>query len=107
MTAMRRLAAAALLSPMLLAAACSSPGDLAISNDSPHVVTVLLGDEDVEVSADGGAVMLGYGCTAGDVVIMSASGQATTLTGPICSDLQIEIDRTGQVSLAPAERTTQ
>lgn len=75
--------------------ACSSAGDLRIWNGGPDDVTVLTGDEVVEVSADGGVVLLNYGCTPGDVTVQFASGSSTVLSGPVCPDQRIVITDEG------------
>lgn len=103
MTGSRRRAAGAALGLALLTAACGETGSLAISNESPHLVVVRLGDEETEVASGGGAVVMGYDCTPGDVLVVSASGETVTLDGPVCSDQQIVIDSAGTVALAPAD----
>jgi hypothetical protein len=82
--------------------ACSDPGDLAISNESPTGVTVLVGDEVVLVPESGGTVLLDYGCTPGDVTVEVPSSPAVVLPGPICPDTEIMIRRDGTVELQPA-----
>ena len=81
--------------------ACSDPGDLTISNDSPADVTVLIGDEEVVVPGSGGTVLLDYGCTPGDVTVEVASGPAVVLPGPVCPGTEIMIRRDGKVELQP------
>lgn len=105
MTTTRRRAAGAGMGLVLLATACSESGGLTISNESPDSVTVQLGDEEVVVPSMGGALLHDYGCSPGDVVVISASasGVSTTLQGPVCSDDQVLVDRAGQVTVAPAE----
>ncbi len=103
MTTTRRRAAGTVLGVTLLTAACSEGGSLSISNESSHLVTVQLGDEETEIWSGGGAVLHDYGCSPGDVVVVSASGETATLDGPVCSDQQIVIDRAGDVKVAPAE----
>ena len=49
--------------------ACSDPGDLGIVNEGPYAVTVVTGDHEVTVDSDGGAEILNYGCTPGDVTV--------------------------------------
>jgi hypothetical protein len=71
--------------------ACSDRGDLNISNNGPAAVTVSTGDEEVVVDADGGAAILDYGCTPGDVTVSFESGSEVVLPGPVCSDQQIVV----------------
>ena len=99
-----RLVVGGLVTVALAAAltACSDPGDLAISNDSPAEVTVLTGDEEVSVPESGGTVVLDYGCTPGDVTVEFASGPAVVVPGPVCPDTEIMIRRDGRVELQPA-----
>jgi len=80
---------------------CSRPGDLAIRNESPTDVTVLTGDEEVTVSAWGGAAILDYGCTPGDVTVEFTSGQVVVVSGPVCPEQQIVV-YDGKVELQPA-----
>ena len=80
---------------------CSRPGDLAIRNESPTDVTVLTGDEEVTVSAGGGAAILHYGCTPGDVTVEFTSGQVVVVSGPVCPEQRIVV-RDGKVELQPA-----
>ena len=82
-------------------AACSDAGDLAFSNDGPDDVTVATGDEEIAVSADGGVVLLDYGCTPGDVTVEFPSGEVVVVPGPVCPEQQIVI-RDGKVELEPA-----
>lgn len=103
MTRSRRCVAGEALGLALLTAACGETGSLAISNESSHLVTVRLGDDETEADSGGGAVVMGYDCTPGDVVVVSTSGETVTLAGPVCSDQQIVIDRAGKVALAPAD----
>lgn len=79
---------------------CSGPGDLAIRNESPADVTVLTGDEELKVSAGGGAALLDHGCTPGDVTVEFASGQVV-VSGPVCPEQQIVV-YDGKVELQPA-----
>lgn len=81
--------------------ACSEAGDLSIVNDGPGVVTVSTGDEDVTVDPDGGAVLLDYGCTPGDVTVAFDTGEETVLSGPICPEQEIVVSD-GTASLRPA-----
>lgn len=89
-----------LLVATLCLVSCSSAGDLSITNDSGEAVTVDLGDEQVEVTADGGVVLLDYGCTPGDIRVERPSGKTDDVTGPVCADQQINIDADG-VRLVP------
>jgi hypothetical protein len=82
--------------------ACRGHGDLAISNDGPGDVTVVIGDELIVVSSSGGAALLNYGCTPGDVTVRFASGHAVVLPGPVCPDQQIVV-RDGMAMLRPAQ----
>ena len=78
------------------------PGDLTISNHSPADVTVLTGDEELTVSGWGGATILHYGCTPGDVTVKFTSGQAVVVVpGPVCPEQQIVV-YDGKVELQPA-----
>lgn len=86
----------------LAVAGCSNPGDLSITNDGQEDVVVRTGDEDVVVSASGGAVVLGYGCTPGDVTVEFASGGRIVLPGPVCPDQQIVIGDEAAI-LQPAD----
>lgn len=104
MSARTRLKVEGLIGTVLasVVAGCSNPGDLSITNGGQEDVVVRTGDEDVAVSASGGAVVLGYGCTPGDVTVQFASGRSTVLPGPVCPDQQIIIgDETA--SLWPAD----
>jgi len=80
---------------------CSRPGDLAIRNESPTDVTVLTGDEELTISAGGGAAILHYGCTPGDVTVKFTSGQVVVVPGPVCPEQQIVV-YDGKVELLPA-----
>ena len=84
----------------LTLAACGDAGDLSITNQSPTDVTVDLGDERAEVSADGGVVVLDYGCTPGDVTVTFPSGRSVVVPGPVCPDQEIVI-RDGTVDVEP------
>lgn len=64
--------------------ACSAAGDLEIQNDGPEGVVVVVDGEEIDVTGDGGAVLLEHGCTEGDVVVRRASGAETVLPGPVC-----------------------
>lgn len=80
--------------------ACGDRGDLSISNNGPDDVTVLTGDEEVTVDAGGGAVLLDYGCTPGDVTVRFATGPEVTLPGPVCPDEWIVVGD-GTATLRP------
>lgn len=86
--------------------ACSDAGDLSVVNNGPADVTVDTGDEEVVVEADGGAVLLDYGCTPGEVTITFASGSETVLPGPICPEEEIVVGD-GAATLRPARSSTQ
>lgn len=81
--------------------ACSSPGDLTIRNEGPTDVTVSTGEDEVTVSAWGGAAILDSGCTPGDVTVDFTSGEAVVVSGPVCPEQQIVV-RDGKVKLQPA-----
>lgn len=80
---------------------CSSAGDLEIFNEGPDDVIVLTGDEEVEVTHDGGAALLDYGCTPGDVTVEFPSGESVVLAGPVCPEQHIVIGD-GVAELRPA-----
>lgn len=98
-TAWRALVAVCAL---VVVAACSDAGDLSMINDDADPVTVRTGDEVVEVDGSGGAVLLDYGCTPGDVTVELPTGRAVVLDGPVCPDEEIVV-RDGEVTLEPAE----
>ena len=77
------------------------PGDLAFRNESTTDVTVLTGDEELTISAGGGASILDYGCTPGDVTVNFTSGQVVVVPGPVCPEQQIVV-YDGKVDLQPA-----
>jgi hypothetical protein len=77
------------------------PGDLTFRNESPTAVTVLTGDEELTISAGGGASILDYGCTPGDVTVKFTSGQVVVVPGPVCPEQQIVV-YDGKVDLQPA-----
>ena len=77
------------------------PGDLAFRNESPTDVTVLTGDEELTISAGGGAAILDYGCTPGDVTVKFTSGQVVVVPGPVCPEQQIVV-YDGKVERQPA-----
>ncbi|MBG6215038.1 hypothetical protein RCH23_003009 [Cryobacterium sp. CAN_C3] len=78
--------------------ACSGPDDLTFSNESPADVTISTGNEEVTVSAWGGASILGSGCSKGDVIVTFNSGQKVVVAGPICPGEQIVV-HDGKVDL--------
>ena len=87
-------------------AGCSSAGDLEIFNEGPDDVWVLTGDEEVEVTHDGGAVLLDYGCTPGDVTVEFPSGESVVLAGPVCPEQRIVIgDGVAELRPASADET--
>lgn len=88
---------------VLLTTACGESGQLEISNTGAHPVTVQLGDEEVDVESSGGVIVHDYGCTPGDVVVVSASGQRSVLPGPVCSGERIRVGGEGRVTVAAAE----
>ncbi len=98
-----RLAAGTLVAALLATTmtACRGRGDLTITNNGPGDATVLIGGEHVVVSSSGGAALLNYGCTPGDVTVEFTSGRAVVLPGPVCPDQQIVI-HDGSAVLRPA-----
>jgi hypothetical protein len=80
--------------------ACDGGGDLEVANDSGGDVVVRTGDEEAEVTADGGVVLLDYGCTPGDVTVVRASGAEEVVDGPVCPDEKIVI-HADEVVLVP------
>lgn len=77
----------------LVLVGCGSGGDLSIVNNSSGHVAVDLGDERVEdVGPDGGAVVLDYGCTPGDVTVERESGDAVSIDGPVCPETEIVVE---------------
>ncbi|MCO7274478.1 hypothetical protein NHH00_15045 [Cellulosimicrobium cellulans] len=80
--------------------ACDGGGDLEVANDSRGDVVVRTGDEEAEVTADGGVVLLDYGCTPGDVTVVRASGAEEVVDGPVCPDEKIVV-RDDEVVLVP------
>ena len=83
--------------------ACADAGDLSIVNDSPTDVIVRTGDEEDTVSAEGGVVLLDYGCTPGDVTVEFPSGRSVVVPGPVCPEQTIVIGD-GTAELRPAAR---
>ncbi len=84
----------------VLLSACDGGGDLEVANDSRGDVVVRTGDEEAEVTADGGVVLLDYGCTPGDVTVVRASGAEEVVDGPVCPDEKIVV-RDDEVVLVP------
>lgn len=93
MNSATRLATGSLIGAVLAVTltACSDPGDLNISNNGPDDVTVMTGDHEVTVYADGGVAILDYGCTPADVTVVFASGLEVVLPGPVCPDQRIVV----------------
>lgn len=81
--------------------ACADAGDLSIVNEGPSEVAVDVGDQAVDVASEGGAQLLDYGCTPGDVTVDFGTGAEQILPGPICPEQQITIDD-GEAQLEPA-----
>src|SRR3954452_8124948 len=71
--------------------ACTSPGNVSIENNGPTDVTVVIGDEESTVSADGGIVLLDYGCTPGDGTVEFPASHTVVVPGPVCPDERIVI----------------
>jgi hypothetical protein len=71
--------------------ACSALGDLTISNEGSSDVTVSTGDEEITVSAGGAVIILGSGCTPGDIIVEFASDQKVVVNGPVCPDEQLVV----------------
>ncbi|WP_139315871.1 hypothetical protein [Cellulosimicrobium sp. CUA-896] len=65
-------------------------------------MTVLIGDEKLQIDESGGTVLLDYGCTPGDVTVELEAGDVVVVDGPVCPDEEILI-RDGEVTLEPAE----
>lgn len=82
-------------------AACSYAGDLNIVNNGPGEVTVMTGDEETTVDAEGAVAILDYGCTPGDVTIEFASGPEVVLPGPVCPEEKIVVGD-GTAEIQPA-----
>ena len=86
--------------------ACAGRGDLRIENDGSDAVVVSFGDERVEITPDGGAAILGYGCTPGDVTVRFSSGRSLILPGPVCPEQRIVVSDDGaEVLPAPPGRS--
>ncbi|WP_426309179.1 hypothetical protein [Cellulosimicrobium sp. E-16] len=80
--------------------ACDGGGDLEVANDSGGDVIVRTGDEEAEVTADGGVVLLDYGCTPAAVTVVRVSGAEEVVDGPVCPDQRIVV-RDDEVVLVP------
>jgi hypothetical protein len=93
MSSRTRLATGGLIAAAVLVSmtACTSPGDLSIENNGPTDVTVLIGDEKDTVSSGGGVVLLGYGCSPGDVTVEFPAARTVVVSGPVCPDQRIVI----------------
>lgn len=78
--------------------ACAQDGDLLVQNDSDLPVHVDFGDETTEVTPTGGAAMLDYGCSPGDVTI-EVDDTSTIVPGPVCPPDSILIRANGSVTL--------
>ena len=72
-------------------AGCSGGGDLAFHNDGPDDVSVVSDGQTSTIEADGGMVILGAGCTDGDVLVTFPSGKTVTVPGPVCPDQEVVI----------------
>lgn len=70
--------------------ACGNQGDLNVENSGPSDVTVLTGDNELNVPASDAISIRDYGCTPGDVTVKFASGQEVLLPGPECPDQRME-----------------
>lgn len=81
--------------------ACSPDGDLEFSNEGPEAVTVSTGDQEFTVDADGGVVILDYGCSEDDISVQFPSGQETVLSERVCPGQQVVIGD-GTVDLQPS-----
>ncbi|MCB7135541.1 hypothetical protein [Cellulosimicrobium marinum] len=91
------LAAAALVAGL---AACSA-GSLSVLNESDTDVVVSTGDEEFDAPGWGGAALLDYGCSPGDVTVEFATGEEVVVRGPVCPDEEIVISADGDVELRP------
>lgn len=102
------LAAGALFVAATMLTGCGNAGDLTFTNESDVDVLVLIGDEpDITVSGSGGAVLLDYGCTPGDVTVEFPSGTKIVLTGPVCPGQEVVIgDETAEVRPPVLESTS-
>jgi ABC-type Fe3+-hydroxamate transport system substrate-binding protein len=81
-------------------AACSDRGDLSIENNSPNEVVVVIGNEEITVDAGGGAALLDYGCTPGDITVRFASDPEVMLSGPVCPAQRVVVGD-GTATLRP------
>jgi len=86
----------------MMLTACGSQGDLSFWNSGPGNVTVLTGDDELAIPADGGVDLLDHGCTPGDVTVKFASGQEVLLPGPVCPDQRIMVGD-GTATLQPSQ----
>ena len=104
MNVSKRLVKSGLLLAVLTAAltACSS-GDLAFSNEGSEDVTVSTGDREFTVTADGGVILLDFGCSPGGIDVEFPSGDTVVVAGPVCPEEQVLI-RDGRVDLQPQEK---
>lgn len=78
---------------VLTLASCASPS-FSLRNDGDEDAEVNLGDTTLLVAGSGGAVIMDYDCTPGDVTVTLADGTTVELPGPICSDQEILIGNT-------------
>lgn len=83
-------------------ATCSGTGDLSIQNESSTDVTVVIGEDRTDVTADGGVVLLDNGCTDGDVTVEYPEGRSLVVPGPVCPEDQVVI-RDDAVDIEPAD----
>lgn len=90
-------AGAVLLAALVAVRAITDEGDLGLVNDGAEDVTFSTGDEQSVVTADGGVVLLGYGCSPGDVTVTFASGRVEVVPGPVCPDEQVVVTGAGEV----------
>lgn len=86
----------------LTVTACTGGGDLNIVNDGADVVEVATGDQELELSAHEGVVILHYGCTPGHVTVEFRSGRRVAVAGPVCPEQRIVVGDEG-VHTAPVE----
>jgi|SRR5690625_1828577 len=94
----------ALAAAAVTLSACASSGDLSIVNNGPDDVWVDTGDEELSVEKDGGAVLLDYGCTPGDVTVRFSGGTDVEVPGPVCPEQEIVVgDGTATLRPAPTE----
>ena len=82
---------------------CGDAGSLDIENNGPDDVVVDTGDEPpFTVDGTGGALLLDYGCSPGDVVVRFPGGREVTVPGPVCPSERIVVGD-GTAELLPAE----